>query len=103
MLVSGLVLGVQEVSDGSAKTAVDELQRVLEKIRQVAQELGIENSDKIGWHLVESLMSDQASTQKSFNKLVREKIRESQTTHSAGNAGKEIVEAFCGMHLGVHL
>jgi len=66
MLVNGVVLGVKDVADGSAQTAVEELSQVLHNIKMVAKELKVKNADKIGWGLIKSCMSDQASTRKQF-------------------------------------
>ena len=37
MLVNGVVLGIKDVADGSAKTAVEELSQVLNNIKMVAK------------------------------------------------------------------
>ena len=68
-LVNGMTLGITDVSDGSAKAAVDSLDLQFKVIREVGKELGIKGSEDIGWRLIDSVMSDQASTQKSFNPL----------------------------------
>ena len=47
MLVNGVVLGVKDVADGSAKTAVEELEEVLNNIRMVARETNMKNADKL--------------------------------------------------------
>ncbi len=77
-LINGVTIGVTEVADGTSLTAVDELERLLKTIREVGEELGIRDIHKVGWSLVQSLMSDQASTQKAFNSLVEER-RETPT------------------------
>ena len=52
-------------------------------------------------------MSDGASTQKLFNKLVQEKIEAEQkdSVHATipTNDTKNLLQLFCGMHLGVNL
>ncbi len=107
-LVNGVTIGVSQVADGMALTAVEELDRLLKTIREVGQELGISHVDKIGWSLVQSLMSDQASTQKAFNSLVEEKVERDRMANTIGtdiptDQGKKVLEAFCGMHLGVNM
>ena len=122
MLVNGVVLGVKDVADGSAKTAVEELSQVLHNIKMVAKELKMKNADKIGWGLIKSCMSDQASTQKLFNSLVEERVAAKRDTAESVVTDSETVEAerdtaegvaterdaevlkiFCGIHLGVNL
>lgn len=105
MLVNGIVLGVSDVVDGSAKSAVEELDVVLRSIRERAQVLQLPGAESIGWSLVQSSMSDQASTQKFFNKLVEEKVQEerAQLGEIRQGEGKQVLEVFCGMHLGVNL
>ena len=75
-------------------------------IREVGKDLGLEGADTIGWRLIHSVMSDQASTQKAFNRLVKERadleIEERGLLETTGN-GQSILETFCGMHLGVNL
>ena len=107
MLINGIVLGVKDVVDGSAKAAVDELGRVLQQIKEVGLQLNLPGADKIGWALIQSSMSDGASTQKLFNKLVQEKIEAEQkdSVHATipTNDTKNLLQLFCGMHLGVNL
>lgn len=107
-LVNGVTIGVTDVADGTSLTAVEELDRLFRSIREVGRELGISDVEKVGWSRVQSLMSDQASTQKAFNALVEER-RESETPANATSSetsteeGKKVLEAFCGMHLGVNM
>ncbi len=67
-------------------------------IREVGKELGIKGAEAIGWRLIGSLMSDQASTQKAFNRLIKER-----GSLDPNESGWPILETFCGMHLGVNL
>ena len=48
----------------------------LQKLREIAHTLQLLNADKINWTLKQSLSSDSASTQKSFNKLKLVEIKE---------------------------
>ena len=90
--------------DGSAKAAVEELDVVLKSIKETAQVLELPGAEGIGWSLVQSSMSDQASTQKRFNKLVEERVQQERVQHgSSTQEGKHVLELFCGMHLGVNL
>ena len=107
-LLGGVTIGVTDVADGTALTAVEELDRLLHSIKEVGQELGLSNAEKVGWSLIQSLMSDQASTQKAFNTLVKERVEAERTAHpntspDPDSLGKEVLETFCGMHLGVNL
>ena len=107
MLVNGLVLGIKKIVDGTAKSAIDELEKVLSKIREVATELELPNASHVGWRMFKSAMSDSASTQKCFNKLLQQKIDEENESNSDdsedGNTTVPILQLFCGMHLGVNL
>ena len=105
-LVNGVTIGVTEVVDGKSLTAVEEVERLLASIREVGKELGISGVEKVGWSLINSLMSDQASTQKAFNTLVNEragKERNATLNPCDHYEGREVLEMFCGMHLGVNL
>ena len=105
--VNGVTIGVTEVADGASLTAVEELERLLKSIREVGEELGIRDVQKVGWSLVHSLMSDQASTQKAFNSLVKERRERERSnnsdSHDPTDEGRKILETFCGMHLGVNM
>ena len=72
-LINGLTLGVADVCDGTAQAAIDSLDWQFKVIREVGKDLGIEGADTIAWRLIHSVMSDQASTQKAFNRLVKER------------------------------
>ncbi len=103
-LINGLTLGVSDVSDGSAQAVIDSLDWLV--IREVGKKLGIRGADGIGWRLVSSVMSDQASTQKAFNRLVKERadLEQQQSGSLDPNDGaQQMLETFCGMHLGVNL
>lgn len=106
-LVNGITIGVTEVADGASLTAVEELERLLKTIREVGEELGIRDVQKVGWSLFQSLMSDQASTQKAFNSLVEERRQTEQNSNPASqdhtDEGRKILETFCGMHVGVNM
>ena len=47
-------------------------------------------------------MSDQASSQKAFNRMIKDKIEE-ETVHDGRSNSGELVETYCGMHVGVNL
>lgn len=50
--MNGLVLGVNELADGKAITAVEDIYREFEKLRRVAEMLGLPNAHSINWTLV---------------------------------------------------
>ena len=81
-LINGLVLGVCDVSDGSAQTTLDALKAELDKL-------------KVGKTVqrIVSSTSDGASTQTKFNKLLQKEIGEDI----------DLIENKCSMHLGVNL
>ena len=68
--INGTVLGIQEVSDGTADTMIAELDRQLTKLRETAMELNIHNANSINWTLMASSTSDGAATQTKFTKLL---------------------------------
>ena len=70
--INGMVLSVNEVSDGSADCMVEDISRELQMLRDVAHALNMPNADKLNWTLIVSSSSDSASTQKRFNKLVEQ-------------------------------
>jgi len=105
-LINGLTLGVTDVSDGTAQAAIDSLDWQFKVIREVGKDLGIKGADTIGWRLIHSVMSDQASTQKAFNRLVKERAdleTQERGSLTASESGRSILETFCEMHLGVNL
>ena len=102
--VNGLVLSVNEVSDGSADSMIHDISRELEMLRSVAHALNMPNADKLNWTLIISSSSDSASTQKRFNKLLEQQREEDERKFgTACPEGIELVETFCCMHLGVNL
>ena len=78
-----------------------------EKLRRVAEMLGLPNPDAINWTLIKSSTSDSASTQKCLNKLIAER-RESDEERfgpavCTGETLLDLIETFCSMHQGVNL
>ncbi len=69
LAVNGLVLSINEVSDGSAETILEDIGKELVKLRETARQLNIPNADSINWTLFASSSSDSASTQKILNRL----------------------------------
>ena len=74
-MANGLVLGVNELADGKANTAVEDISREFEKLRLVAEMLDLPNAQSINWTLVQSSTSDSAATQKHMNKIIQERRR----------------------------
>ena len=72
--LGGLTDGVEPVADGSAKSLIAQLDKTFVAIRRVGEDLHLPNYRKIGWQLVGTVMSDQAATQKAFNRMVQVKI-----------------------------
>lgn len=84
---NGTVLGVQEVSDGTAETMLKELDRQLTHLRKMATELQIPNANNINWTLIVSSTSDGAATQKKINRLLQDlKTRDEEQFGPANNA-----------------
>ena len=104
IVVNNLVLGVNELQDGCAISAVDDISRELEKLHEAATLLGLPNADSINWTLVVSSTSDSAATQKRVNKLIEEQRKADEERFGPATIETmDLVETFCAMHLGVNL
>ena len=101
-LVGGVTIGVTNVTDGTALTAVEELDRLLHTIREVGQELGISQADKIGWSVPDVRPSINTEGIQCPCEGEEQHERNPDTTIPT-DLGKEVLETFCGMHLGVNL
>lgn len=62
VIVNDIVVSLNELSDGTASTAIDDISRELEKLRCTAKSLGMPNANSINWTLIASSTSDSAST-----------------------------------------
>ena len=100
-----LVLSVSEVPNGSAEEVAKNISKELERLRNIAHEIGLENADSINWSLVVSSTSDCAATQKKINKVAQMQKNEDlkQFGYTSVDAGTEIISNFCAMHLGINL
>ena len=98
-----IAVSVNEIPDGTADSIIEDISGELQKLREVAHALKIPNSDSINWTLVQSSSSDSASTQKCFNKLIKQHMeadREKFGSESFDAIG-EIVENVCACTLAV--
>ena len=105
-MANGMVISVNELPDGKAITAVEDISREFEKLRRIAEVLGLSNAKSINWTLVKSSTSDSASTQKCMNKLIEEKRHSDQERFGPAMCTAEmldLIETFCSMQLGVNL
>ena len=89
-LINGLVLGVCDVSDGSAQTTLEALKAELCKLNMDVEP---EDSGTRAIQRIVSSTSDGASTQTKFNRLLQNEIGDNT----------DLVENKCSMHLGVNL
>ena len=106
VVANNMVVSVNELPDGKAISAVEDISREFEKLRRVAEMLGIPNANSINWTLVMSSTSDSASTQKLLNKLIEEKRQSDEEIFGQATCTVEmldLIETFCSMHLGVNL
>ena len=71
--INDMVISVNELPDGTAETAVADVSRELEKLRQIAHDLRIPNANSINWTLFVAVNSDSAATQKKLNRLIEER------------------------------
>ena len=104
VVANGLVLGVNELQDGSAASAIDDISRELEKLRHAASMLGLPNPNSTNWTLVVSSTSDSAATQKCINKCIEDCCQiDEERFGPATTETIDVIETFCSMHLGVNL
>jgi len=102
--VNGMVLCLGEVPDGSAESMIELIEAELEKIRKTACDLKLSNPEKINWTLFTSSTSDSASSQKKFNRLVKECQQKDRMKYGPPSAeATELIENLCAMHLGSNL
>ena len=100
-----LVFSVNEVPNGSAEEVAKNISKELERLRKIAQEIGLENANSINWSLVVSSTSDCAATQKKFNRVAQMRKNEDlqKFGYTSVDTGTEIISNFCAMHLGINL
>ena len=103
-----LTLGIQEVCFGTAQTELTTLQDILEELSEAASHHGFSDAGKQIVASLKSTMSDRASTEKAFNKLIASYRAEilpdvvrnwkDLTTHEK-NSMARMYHFFCGMHM----
>lgn len=102
--INNMVISVNEVADGTAISALEDVSKELEKLRETAHALKLPSANRINWTLITSSTSDSAATQKCFNKLIEDR-RDSDALQfgSATTETLDIIESFCSLHLGINL
>lgn len=104
VVANNMVLSVNELQDGSATIAIDDISREFEKLRHAANVLKLPNPNSINWTLVVSSSSDSAATQKRVNKLIEDCREKDEERFGPANIETiDLVETFCSMHLGINL
>ena len=102
--INNMVISVNELPDGTASSAIDDVSRELQKLRRTAHALGIPNADSINWTLVAVSSSDSAASQKQFNRLIEDyRERDEENFGPATVETIDLIESFCSMHLGINL
>ena len=102
--INNVIVSVNEVSDGTAASMIDDVSRELQKLREMAHALNIPNADSINWTLIASSTSDSAATQKCFNKLIEQSVEaDKEKFGEVSHEAFDLVENFCAMHLGVNI
>lgn len=102
--INNMVISVNELPDGTAESAIDDVSRELQKLRKVAHAIGMPNPDSINWTLIVASTSDSAASQKRFNKLVEECREKDEVEFGPATVETvDLIESFCSMHLGVNL
>jgi hypothetical protein len=76
--LNGMVISVNELPDGTANSAIEDVSRALKRLRDTAKMLGMPHANSINWTLVASSTADSAATQKRFNKLIEQKREEDE-------------------------
>lgn len=87
VMANETVLGITNIADGSARSTFSELRDVLSNLKRIATELNLENKEKIGWKMVESIMSDKAATQTALNKLIAAEVEKERKEQADGPGG----------------
>ena len=87
--ISGMILSVNEIPDGSADSTIADISQQLQKLREISHTLQLPHADKINWTLIQSSSSDSASTQKRFHKVVEEKIFSEDETDKCPSLASE--------------
>ena len=67
--INDVVISVNELPDGTALSAIKDVSRKLEKLREVAHALRLPNASRINWTLFISSTSDSAASQQRLNKI----------------------------------
>ena len=101
--INSIVISVNEVPDGTAESIINDIDLELEKLRNVAKDLGLPNRTSINWSIFASATSDSASTQAKFNKLIEMHKEEDEKKFGQSTGGMELITNFCAMHLGANL
>ena len=102
--INNMVISVNELPDGTASSAIDDVSRELQKLRRTAHALGIPNADSINWTLVAVSSSDSVASQKRFNRLIEDyRERDEENFGPATVETIDLIESFCSMHLGINL
>ena len=50
--ISGMILSINEIPDGSADSMLADISQELKKLREIAHTLQLPNADKINWTLI---------------------------------------------------
>ena len=104
IVINDVAVSVNEVSDGTAASAIEDISRELATLCETAQVLGVPNAERINWTLIASSTSDSAATQKCLNKMIKERRdQDAETFGIATAATVDIVQNLCSMNLGVNL
>ena len=101
--LNGMVISVNELPDGTANSAIEDVSSELKRLRDTAKMLGMPHADSINWTLVASSTADSAATQKRFNKLIEQKREDEERFGPARAEAIDLVTNFCSMHLGIIL
>ena len=103
------VLGLREMSSKSAESTLTIFKDILDDIKDSSTKLP--NSDKIGKQIlahISATMSDQAATEKKFNKILEDLKRDilpevtenwESMSEEARASAQKIINFYCGLHL----
>ena len=85
------MLSVNEITDETSQTIIDNIDKELSKLREAASQLNLQNANSINWTLFMSSTADSAVTQKKLNHLLQGRIKEDEIKYGPTQlSGKEL-------------
>ena len=73
--INDIVLSLSEVPDGSAESAIQDIEKELNKLRTIASQLNLPHAHSINWTLFAYSTSNSAPTQRSLTSCLKIELR----------------------------